>query len=85
MLLDLRVGVGLLLESFSLVEDFLIFLKRLFGGFGEVETDFFGGVGVFVGLSLDTSVGRLLFWVAGSQFVVKVHHMIFNDYMIYKA
>jgi hypothetical protein len=56
LLLDLRVCVGLLLESLSLVEDFLVLLKGLFGGFGQVETDFFGGISVFVGLSLDPSV-----------------------------
>jgi hypothetical protein len=45
-------------------------LEGLFGWFGKVKAYFFGGVGVLIGLSLDTPVGRLLFWISGSQFVV---------------
>ena len=78
---DLWVGVGLL-DSFSLVEKFFVLLEGLFDGFGEVETDLFSVVGVLVGFSLDTSVGRLLFGVASSQFIVEVHHAIFNDYIM---
>ncbi len=69
-------------EGFSLVEEFFVLLEGLFGGFGEVETDLFGVVGIFVGFGLDPPVGRLLFGVASSQFIVEVHHVIFNDYIM---
>lgn len=75
MTLDLRiVGRLLLLDGLSLVQNFFVLLKWLFGGFVQVKADFFVGVGIFVGLGLNAPVSGLFFLLTSPQFVIDVHH-----------
>lgn len=58
----------------SLVQDFFILMKRLFGGFIQIKTDFFS---IFVCLGSDSPTDRLVFSLSGLELIIYIHH--FND------
>ena len=58
-----------------MIEGFFVLLKRLFSeGLVEVETDFFGGVSILIGLCSGASMGKLLIGLSSFEFIIDVHH-----------